>query len=46
VLALHTARSGFVKQRTALSNQIRGLLAEFGVVVPQGLSTRVRHEPL
>ena len=38
VLALHTARSGFVKQRTALSNQIRGLLAEFGVVLPQGLS--------
>jgi transposase len=38
VLALHTARSGFVKQRTALSNQIRGQLAEFGVVLPQGLS--------
>ena len=38
VLALHTVRSGFVKQRTALSNQIRGLLAEFGVVLPQGLS--------
>lgn len=39
VLALHTARSGFVKARTALSNQIRGLLAEFGVVVPKGLSS-------
>jgi transposase len=38
VLALHTARSGFVKQRTALSNQIRGLLAEFGVVLPKGLA--------
>lgn len=38
VLALHTARSGFVKGRTALSNQIRGLLAEFGIVIAQGLS--------
>jgi transposase len=37
VLALHAVRSGFVKQRTALANQIRGLLAEFGVVLPQGL---------
>ena len=38
VLALHTVRCGFVKARTALSNQIRGLLGEFGVVIPQGLS--------
>jgi len=38
VLALHTARSGFVKGRTALSNQIRGMLAEFGVVIPKGLA--------
>lgn len=38
ILAVHTVRSGFVKQRTALSNQIRGLLAEFGVVLPQGLA--------
>jgi transposase len=46
VLALHTVRSGFVKQRTALSNQIRGLLAEFGVVVPKGLSQLVRQLPV
>ena len=38
ILAVHTVRSGFVKQRTALSNQMRGLLAEFGVVLPQGLA--------
>lgn len=38
VLALHTVRRGFVKQRTALANQMRGLLAEFGVVIPQGLN--------
>jgi transposase len=46
VLALHTVRSGFVKQRTALSNQIRGQLAEFGVVVPQGLSKLAEQLPV
>lgn len=38
LLALHTVRQGLVKQRTALSNQIRGLLAEFGLVIPQPLA--------
>lgn len=33
VLALHRARQGFVKARTAQANQIRGLLAEFGEAV-------------
>ena len=37
VLALHRARQGFVKARTAQANQIRGLLAEYGIVVPQGI---------
>ena len=37
VLALHRARQGFVKARTAQANQIRGLLAEFGIIVPQGI---------
>ena len=46
VLALHTARSGFVKQRTALSNQIRGLLAEFGLVIPKGLSKLAQELPV
>jgi transposase len=36
VLALHRARQGFVKARVAQTNQIRGLLAEFGLVVPKG----------
>lgn len=44
-LALHTVRSGLVKQRTALSNQIRGLLAEFGVVLPKGLSALYQRLP-
>ena len=38
VLSLHRARSGFVKSRTAQANQIRGLLGEFGIVLPQGIS--------
>ncbi len=37
VLALHRARQSLVKMRTAQANQIRGLLAEFGLVIPQGI---------
>jgi transposase len=37
VLSLHRARQGFVKNRTAQANQIRGLLAEYGLIVPQGI---------
>jgi transposase len=37
VLALHRARQGFVRARTAQANQIRGLLAEYGVIIPQGI---------
>jgi transposase len=36
VLAVHRARELLVGDRTALMNQIRGLLAEYGIVVPQG----------
>lgn len=38
VLALHRARQGSVKARTAQANQIRGLLAEFGIVIRTGMS--------
>ena len=37
VLSLHRVRQGFVKARTAQANQIRGLLGEYGLVVPQGI---------
>jgi transposase len=37
VLSLHRARQGFVKARTAQGNQIRGLLNEYGIVMPQGI---------
>ncbi|MDM0118136.1 IS110 family transposase [Variovorax sp. J22R133] len=45
VLALHRARQGFVKARTAQGNQIRGLLGEFGLVVPNGLGNLARQVP-
>lgn len=38
IQALHRIRQSLVKSRTALSNQIRGLLAEYGIVVGKGLS--------
>jgi transposase len=44
-LALHRARQGFIKARTAQANQIRGLLAEFGLVIPQGIKHLARHVP-
>jgi transposase len=31
---VHRARQGFVEARTATLNRIRGLLAEFGIVLP------------
>jgi transposase len=37
LLALHRSRQGFVKERTAQVNQLRGFLAEFGLVLPIGI---------
>jgi transposase len=37
VVSLHTARESFVHARTAQANQIRGLLIEFGLIIPQGM---------
>ena len=36
VLGLHRARDLLVRQRTQLGNALRALLAEFGVIAPQG----------
>lgn len=33
ILSMHRVRQGFVKARTAQANRIRGLLAEFGLVI-------------
>jgi transposase len=35
ILCLHRTRQGFVEERTATYNRLRGLLSEFGVVLPQ-----------
>ena len=45
VLALHRARQGFVKARTAQANQIRGLVAEFGIVIPKGIGHIAKRVP-
>ncbi len=39
VQLLHRVRERYVKQRTALGNQIRGLLAEYGVVISRGIAS-------
>lgn len=45
ILALHRARAGFVKARTAQANQMRGLLSEFGIVVPRGVRPLLQGVP-
>lgn len=44
-LLVHRARQGFVQQRTATINRIRGLLSEFGIVLPLKAAT-VRREAM
>ena len=39
IKALRCVRSRMVEQRTAISNQIRALAMEYGVVFPQGITT-------
>ena len=43
VLCLHRVRQGFIEERTATINRVRGLLAEFGFVLAQS-SAVVRRE--
>ena len=38
VLALHRVREQLLKSRTALVNQVRGLLTEHGIVAPRGIA--------
>ncbi|HHC7058526.1 TPA: IS110 family transposase [Vibrio parahaemolyticus] len=44
--SLERVRNLAIAQQTAQSNQIRGLLAEFGIIIPQGLTHLRRHIPL
>jgi transposase len=43
VLTVHRARELLVSERTAVANQIRGLLLEYGIAIAQGLQ-RLRRE--
>lgn len=36
IQAVHRVRSGYIRERTAAINKIRGLLAENGIILPQG----------
>ena len=42
LLALHRVQ-GYVKTRTAYANQMRGLLAEYGIVIKQGITHLYTH---
>ena len=46
VLALHRVRQGFVRARTAQGNQIRGLLGEFGLIMPKGIVNVAKRVPV
>jgi len=45
VQALHRLREARVEERTALCNQTRGLLAEYGIVLAQGVSVLRKRLP-
>lgn len=43
--ALHRLRERRLQERTALCNQLRGLLAEYGIVLPKGVNVLRRRLP-
>jgi transposase len=42
IQALHRIRSFYIKQRTGLTNMIRGILLEMGIAIPKGKSALVK----
>ena len=46
VQAVHRVRQQLVKARTGLANQVRGLLAEYGIVIARGFAPLRRALPL
>lgn len=36
IMAMHRLRSRLIRNRTSLSNQVRGLLSDFGIIFPRG----------
>jgi transposase len=45
VLSLHRMRELLEKQRKQLANQLRGILGEFGIVIPKGVAALRRELP-
>lgn len=45
IQALHRLRERRIRDRTAIANQVRGLLTEYGIVLPQGMATLRRRLP-
>src|SRR5438128_240396 len=45
LLSLHRLRQGLIEERTATINRLRGVLAEFGVVLPHSAATLQRTLP-
>ena len=41
ILSIHRVRERLIKNRTALANEIRGLLHEFGFIVPLVVKTSI-----
>jgi transposase len=46
IQGIHKVRARLVRERTAQSNQIRGLLHEYGIVIPQGINHVIGEVPL
>ena len=46
MIQVHRARSLLVHQRTALMNQMRGFMTEYGVILPQGKTTLLKRLPV
>lgn len=45
ITCLHRIRQARIKERTATVNQLRGLLSEFGLIMPQGRYPAMHHLP-
>lgn len=43
--SLHRIRSLLVQERTAMANQLRGLLMEYGITIPQGVNKIIKTIP-
>lgn len=42
MLCLHRTRQGFIEEKTAIYNRLRGLISEFGIIAPQSTDA-LRH---